>query len=126
MKKFNELPQELQERIKDRLKAFSEVRVTYEYGEYHFGTVLKATYGADHEYIGTYRQEDIYTEKERIENYINEFHCYPIEYKGKRDYTLLNRMDDERTFEGMNLTQWVGKINENGDFELTERVTIAI
>lgn len=126
MKKLNELPQEIQIRIKNYLKAFDEVSVTFEYGEYHFGTYLKATYGADFEYIGAYKAKDIFTEKERIENYINEFHSYPIGYKGKRDYAMLKKMDNERNFDGMNLTQWIGKINEQGNFELIERVTTNI
>lgn len=90
MKKFNELPERIQQKIKNTLKAYDEVTVFYEYGDYHFGTCLKATYGEDHEYIGTYYAKDVFTEEERILNYVNEFQCFPIQYKGKRDYSIFH------------------------------------
>ena len=43
----------------------------------------------DHEYIGAYYAKDIYTEEERILNYCEEFHSYPPEDKGKRDYNII-------------------------------------
>lgn len=61
----------------------------YENGEYNFGLSIKNKYAADHEYIGCYKASDIYTEEERIVNYANEFHAYPIQYKGKRDYSII-------------------------------------
>lgn len=90
MKQFYELPGDLQLRIKDRLRAYDRVDVSYEYGEYHFGLCIKKTYGPDHEFIGTYYAKDIFTEDERILNYVNEFQCYPIEYMGKRDYSIFH------------------------------------
>lgn len=90
MKKFEQLPQEVQEKIKSKLTAYDEVTVTYEYGEYRFGTVIKATYGDDHEVIGTFYAKDIFTEEERILNYVNNFQSYPTEYKGERDYRIFN------------------------------------
>ena len=90
MKNLNELPIDVQERIKNTLKAFDEVDVFYEYGKYNFGVTLKSTYGEDHEYIGTYKAKEVYTEEERILNYVNEFQSYPIQYKGKRDYSIFH------------------------------------
>lgn len=90
MKKFNELPQEIQEKVKRTLRAYDKETVWFENGKYTYGIALKAKYASDHEYIGTYYAKDIYTEEERIINYCEEFHDYPIEYKGKRDYNILN------------------------------------
>ena len=89
MKHFNELPESVQTEIKNTLRAYSEVDVYYENGEYHFGLCLKKNYSSDHKYIGNFKASDIYTEEERILNYVNEFHEYPIQYKGKRDYAIL-------------------------------------
>lgn len=90
--KLNTLPIEVQEKIKNTLKAYDEVHVIYEYGEYHVsvGIALKAHYAPDHKVIGTFKANEIFTQDERIENYINEFQAYPITYKGKRDYKTLN------------------------------------
>lgn len=118
MKNFNELPAELQERIKNYLRAYDECPVFYENGRYDFTICIKKEYAPDHEYIGTYKAKDIFTEEERIENYINEFVCYPINYKGKRDYDLLKKMDNSRDFdEDGNFVMLQGKMVD-GNFEL--------
>ena len=84
-----------QNKIKETLKAFDEVFVVYEYGQYHYGTgaCLKAEYAPDHEVIGTLYAEDIFTAEERIINYVESFHDYPIEYKGARNYRMLNEVE---------------------------------
>ena len=94
MKNFNELPADVQKDIKQTLKAYSEVFVVFEYGEYHVGVgvSLKAVYAPDHEVIGTFYAKDLYTPEERDINYIEEFHDYPAGYKGKRDYRLLREL----------------------------------
>lgn len=94
MKKFNELPNEVKELVKDRLKVYDRTYVIFEYGEYHVssGLMLKNSYGSDHEFIGEYTAKEIFTPDERIINYIETFHCYPIEYKGKRDYKMIKEM----------------------------------
>ena len=89
MKKFNELPKEVQEEVKSILRAYSEETVYFENGKYTFGATLKAKYAPDYEYIGTYYAKDVFTEEERIVNYCNAFHDYPIEYKGTRDYSIM-------------------------------------
>lgn len=90
--KLNTLPKEVQDKVKSTLEAYDEVHVVFEYGEYHVtvGVALKAHYANDHKVIGTFKANEIFTQEERIENYINTFQDYPIEYKGKRDYKTLN------------------------------------
>lgn len=85
---FDELPAEIQAEIKDTLKAFDKCTVWFEYGAYHveLGCCLKSQYGADLKYIGEYTKYEIFTDAERIINYVESFHDYPIEYKGDRDY----------------------------------------
>jgi len=93
MKKLNELPVEIQNKIKSVLRAYDECDVTFEYGEYHMGGIcLKSSYGADHEYIGCYKASEVYTPEERTLNYVECFHDYPIQYKGKRDYRWLKTL----------------------------------
>lgn len=89
MEKFESLPQEVQKEIKSILKAYADVDVWYEYGRYTFGTALTKKYAPDHRFVGTYRAADVYTEEERIINYVNEFRDFPINYKGERDYAML-------------------------------------
>lgn len=86
---------EEQESAKETLKAFSELNVVYEYGKYHFNTgyFLKATYAPDHKVIGSIYADDIFTPEERIINYVESFHSYPVEYKGARDYRMLNEVE---------------------------------
>ena len=91
--KLENLPVEIQEKIKDILKTFDQITVYFEYGEYKFGTCIKKTYGADHRPIGTFKATDIYTENERIINYVEAFLDYPIQYKGKRDYNIIHQLN---------------------------------
>lgn len=88
MRELNTLPSAVIEKVKKVLRAYDEVQVIYEYGEFHVsaGLCIKSTYGGDHEFIGTYRADEVYTPEERILNYVNSFQDYPIEYKGKRNY----------------------------------------
>ncbi len=90
MRNFNELPQEVQDTIKYYAKAYSEVHVVFENGEYHYGGVcLKAHYPDDYEVIGDFYAKDLFTPEERDINYIECFHDYPHGYKGRRDYQML-------------------------------------
>lgn len=89
MKNFNELPENIQAEVKDYLRAFDKIDVFFENGDYNYGACIKAHYAEDHEYIGTYKASEIYSPEEMIVNYVNNFHSYPIQYKGKRDYSIL-------------------------------------
>jgi hypothetical protein len=88
MRDLNTLPIETIKKVKEVLKAYDEVNVYFEDGQYHVspGRCLRATYEQDFKNIGTYKAKDVYTEQERILNYVNEFQEYPINYKGKRNY----------------------------------------
>ena len=121
---INTLPIEVQEDIKKTLRAYDKVTVSFEYGKYHVstGTMLKAVYGQDHKVLGYVTKEDIYTAIEQMENYINVFHDYPYNYKGKRNYPILKEMVNRVDVENKTVTNWVGRINEDGNFELTHEV----
>lgn len=95
MKKFNELPLDVQNKAKYILRAYNEVFIVFEYGKYNVGACvgLKAKYAPDHEVIGMYYADDIYTPEERMINYIECFHEYPIRYKGKRDYKMIHDIE---------------------------------
>ena len=45
------------------------------------------------------REEDLFTEDERTENYINYFHHYPAWYTGRRDEAMLERMRNDMDFD---------------------------
>ena len=92
MMNMNELPLNVQEEMKETLKAFPEVNVWFAYGEYHVSTchVIKRDYAPDEKFIGTWKAADVFTAEEQIINYVESFHDYPIEYKGRRDYRMLN------------------------------------
>lgn len=93
MKKFEQLPEEVQEQVKEILKAYNSTLVTFENGKYQFGGYcLKNTYASDHEVVGEYKADDIFTKEERIINYVESFHSYPIAYKGKRDYYWIKNL----------------------------------
>lgn len=95
MTKFNELPAEVREDVKRALRAYDRAYVIYEYGAYHTSVAigLKAHYAEDHRVVGEYRADEVFTEDERIINYIESFHEYPIQYKGKRDYKILHEIE---------------------------------
>ena len=109
MKKFEELSEKVQNEIRKVLKAFDNCYVTFENGEYHVssGFGIKAEYGSDYEWIGDYTAKEIFTEQERILNYVESFHSYPPQYKGNRDYKLMNEL------KGKWETKF--KFNVNGD-----------
>lgn len=88
---FEQLPIHIQNQCKDTLKAFNEITITFYNGEFHASTIngIQANYPKDYKYIGVVYQDDIYTEEERTQNYIETFRDYPIWYQGKRDYTAL-------------------------------------
>ena len=107
MKNLNTLPNEVQHEVKSILKAYDEVNVIFEYGEYNVspGITLKASYAEDREFIGTYKAKEVYTEQERTINYVESFHDYPIWYKGKRDYKWVKNLTnhDRVIFDNNNL-----------------------
>ena len=98
MKNFNELPENIQKKVKEILTCYDECNVIFEYGEYKVSTgmAIKNHYAPDHKVIGYYNKNEIYTKEEQIINYVESFNDYPIEYKGKRDYTLLKKLETNK------------------------------
>lgn len=92
---FNELPMEIQSEVKSTLRAYDNVNVIFENGRYNTstGACLKSHYASDHKVIGRYFAKDIYTNEERIINYIEQFLSYPIEYKGKKDWAMIQQLE---------------------------------
>jgi hypothetical protein len=93
---FNTLPLEVQNKAKQVLKAYDNVNVVFEDGIYNVSpnSCLKATYSADHKVIGRFNKNEIFTEDEQIVNYIESFHSYPTNFKGKRNYQLMNQLSE--------------------------------
>lgn len=125
MTELKYLPKAIQKQVKKTLRAYSDCLVVFENGRYSVGggVTIKAHYADDHEVIGNYRADEVYTETEITENYINEFHDYPMNYKGNRDYQLLKDLDLIRIFCcecGENEERFYGYINEQGNFELPQ------
>lgn len=58
--------------------------------------------------------------KQEIEDYINIYRAYPKEYTGRRDKGIILYMQWQYRFnlETNEVTQPIGEINENGDFEI--------
>lgn len=110
---FNTLPMSVQTEIKNTLRAYDKVNVTFENGKYRVstGTCLTKYYADDFKTIGTYTKEEIYTADEMIINYVESFRSYPVEYKGKRDYSIMHEME---------IIGWDAKIkfDANGNIEL--------
>lgn len=126
---FNTLPTEIKDKVKGLLRAYKECNVTFEGGKFSVstGTCLRAEYPKDYKFIGTINKDDIYTEVEQIENYINEFADYPSNYNGDRNYKELKRIVEERVYNHNDetMTQPVGRINKEGNFEITGTITIS-
>ena len=125
---INNLPEDIKAKVTNRLKAYDEVTISYEDGDYTLGVVIKATYSPDHKVIGTIYSKDYYTENERIANYINEFNDYPSSYRGDRDYSILKQMKDSEKydFDNNTFTKLEGQVNDNGNFEIIGLVTKSI
>lgn len=89
---LNKFPEEVVKEVMSILKAFQNTNISFENGQYHVSphTSIKSSYASDHKVLGTVYVEDIYTEEERTQNYIEVFKDYPIWYKGKRDYSIFH------------------------------------
>ena len=92
---FSELPLDVQNEVKNSLRVYNICTVYFERGSYRVtsSTVVRKTYAEDYKVIGICNAEDIYSPEERILNYVEEFHSYPVEYKGKRDYHFVGNLN---------------------------------
>lgn len=125
MTELKYLPKAIQKQVKNTLRAYNNCLVVFENDRYSVGggVMIKAHYADDHEVIGNYRANEVFTETERTENYINQFHDYPMNYKGDRDYRLIKDLDLIRNFCckcGENEERFYGHINKQGNFELPQ------
>ncbi len=95
---FNILNEEVQIGVKNILKVYDKCTIVYEHGSYtvQTGSYLKNVYAPDFKVVGNIHKNDIYTEEEQIINYIEEFREYPPEYKYKRDYNIIKKLDEYR------------------------------
>ena len=91
---FQNLPENVRAEALSTLKAFSEVNIIFENGRYNVSTgiSIRKSYPADHNFIGIVYADDVFTDDEKILNYIESFHDYPPQYKGKRDYQMLHKI----------------------------------
>jgi hypothetical protein len=73
------LPNDVQDKVKSTLRAFSEVSVTYENMKFTTSAAicLSARYAYDHMVCGRYKQEEVYTKEERRQNFKEEFGYTP-------------------------------------------------
>ena len=91
---INNLPQSVQDDIRSRLCAFSEVTVWQNAnGEYDVRACIILGNGQSDKYIGEYTAKEVFTVEEQIVNYVNEFRDYPFDpdykYTGKHDWKAL-------------------------------------
>ena len=91
--RLNKYSEKVQKEIIDTLKAYNECHVERHGTEYKVcvGWCLKAHYG-DEEILDEFTADEIFTEDEKILNYMEVFHEYKITYKGKRDYKMIHEI----------------------------------
>ena len=68
---LEELPEDIQEKAKEVLKAFNNVNVVFEYNRFEVSAsvCIKSHYNYDHFVCGRYSAEEVYTAEERRQNY---------------------------------------------------------
>lgn len=124
---FEQLPMDVQEEVKRWLRVYDVTYVDFANGEYKVSSsvCLTATYAPDHRCIGEYHAKDVFTEEERILNYILTFYCYPVEYTGKRDYLMLKKLQEREWLDGDHKAYrtWTGELID-GDFEITGQIVV--
>ena len=76
---LEKLPDEIQAKAKDILKAFDTVHVNYENGSFEVTTLTYLTaYRPDDRMVcGTYNAKEVYTAEERKQNFFESFGYYP-------------------------------------------------
>lgn len=119
---IKQFPVKVQEEILDVLKGWSSVNVSFSNGKYHVSpdSMICATYAPDHKVFGEFFQKDIYTEEERVLNYLETFHDYPYPCSFKGNGPKGRELDN---------LPWGTKFqyNADGDIEiLTEEKSPAI
>jgi hypothetical protein len=67
---YNNLKDEVKDKIKSVLYMYDKATVIYEYGRYNVSahTALTSSHGDDFEFIGRYTRDDVYTKEEQSAN----------------------------------------------------------
>lgn len=68
--KLEDLPEEVQNKVKETLRVFNKAHVTFEHNQFEVSAhyCLKARYGYDHFWCGEYKASEVFTEEERRQN----------------------------------------------------------
>ena len=137
MNKLNNLPKEIINKIKEVLKAYDSCTVVMDNGEYKVRTFNGIELNNNIEVICEISSQEIYSENERILNYIEEFKCFPYNYKIEKDSfkvlrqyegneitleelaTKLNLIEKIEKKEGITNTN-INKSNNKGDKKMFE------
>lgn len=86
------LPIQVQENIKSTLYAYSECTLELnKQGEYKVLTCVVLHNGEYNQIVGKFTGDGIFSQDEKIINYVTTFRDYPTYYKGKRNYKELNK-----------------------------------
>ena len=94
---FKTLPVEVQEQVKRTLGCYDICYVSFENGQFKVTTSIVLTAHKKLAYnraYWTFYKDDILTKDEQIIAYVNNFRCYPVAYKGFRDYDMLREMKE--------------------------------
>lgn len=77
------LPEETQQEVRNTLKAFNDVTVTFKNGSFCVSAAISVTshYAYDHMVCGRYLAEQVYTKEERRQNFLEEFGYIPFYLK---------------------------------------------
>ena len=113
---FHSLPMEVQEKIKDTLEAYDNVYLTFEHGIYWVktGIMVKSEYSKDHQFIGVFNVNTVFSENDKIVNYVNNFHSYPTNYNGVKDWELMSKLREN----GYGENALKVRMDENGNIVL--------
>ena len=86
--------------VVETLKAFSTARVIRENGIYTTttGVCLTNSDNSDDFKVWEFHKDSFFSADEQVENYVNEFKDYPAEYKGRRNYSELRKLDGVDTY----------------------------
>ena len=100
MLNIKKLPTSVIAEIENVLKGYDTVNVSFSDNKYNVfvGSVVTTNISSDYKFIGTYEKDDVFNDDDNIINYVVEFHSFPCEYNGKKDYaslTLLSHTNND-------------------------------
>ena len=90
----------IREKILNTLRAYDEVHIIiYDDGTYEVSPDLCLSSTSKLVKMACIKVGEVYDEHEQTINYINQFRTYPYNFKGVRDYNLINEMYENRSLE---------------------------